>query len=128
MMTRRHIIRTLMIGLASAPGILAALPAARADGVRSTRIDRLRALLLQPQHARAIGTAALRKSPADPASLVHALVKRHPPLAGNAPLARRRAMLETIIAEDFATGRTTLVDGWLLSRSETELFMLEALH
>ncbi|MEZ5823305.1 MAG: hypothetical protein R3C97_00720 [Geminicoccaceae bacterium] len=129
MMTRRHIIRALAIGLSGMPGLLSPTSAT----ATVVEVARLRELLRSPRHARAIGMAALRRpsavlAEADPASLVRSLFRHHPALADDAPLAERRAIFEAGVAADFATGRTVLVDGWLLSRSETELFMLEALH
>jgi hypothetical protein len=75
----------------------------------------LLALFPDPAAARAIGKAFLRDYPgeADAAHLAARLPRRH--------------RLHMAISADFAAGKTVMVEGWVLSRTEARLCALVAL-
>lgn len=75
--------------------------------------------------ARRIGGLALgaRSGPADLASLASSLRERpliRKALATDCPTTRR-GLVQDACASDFSEGRTTIVDGWLLSETEASL-------
>lgn len=128
MMTVLRRRRLLQAGWA---GLLAGLAApfgatpARAEAV-------LAAVFRQPGSARVVGRAVLAAHPhlADPGLLVEALTRRHPHLDELLRRDDRAALAQALgraVRDDFAHGRTLLVEGWLLSKSEAELCALACL-
>jgi hypothetical protein len=58
---------------------------------------------------------------------VQTLVKQLPGLSSTADVLARRARFEQAVVADFERGRTMLLDGWLLSRTELRAAALVAL-
>lgn len=116
-----------MARLARRPLLLAALLAAAfgQPRLRSSAASRLARLARPATSARLIGEAVLRRQPSwqSSAPIIEELASRHPQLARQ-PLAEHATRA---VRDDFAQGRTVLVEGWLLSRCEAQLCALARL-
>ncbi len=82
-----------------------------------------------PAAARTVGRAVLaaKAAPARPDLLIEGLLDRHPdlgPLLGAGDRDDLASGVGRAVRSDFAAGRTRLVDGWLLSASEADLYAL----
>jgi hypothetical protein len=130
-MLRRHFLRAL-----TAPFILPFLPAVLAQaGENSASVRRIEAAsrrlagLLQTPSAREIGSRALTCSACepDPLRLASSLVETFPRSVDRAGPEELRRLVDQRIREDFAGGRTVLIDGWVLSRTEVQLCALRRL-
>ena len=108
-----------LLALAALGRTAAALPAP-GDGAA-----RLLTLLGNPGAAARLGRCHLLRHPeeADAARLTARLTARLAPAGG--PI--RRAALRRSLAADFAAGRVTTVDGWILAATEVDLCALAAL-
>jgi hypothetical protein len=121
MIGRRQLLQGgLLAPLAFAGAGLAPRRAAASPAVRLVAVFR------EPESARVIGRAYLRQAPeeADSARLVALIHPGDCSSLGDAEL--RRAVIARQRA-DFGSGRTVLLDGWLLSRTEARLCALAAL-
>ncbi len=120
--------RTLLC--AAAPLALAAVAADRAG--MPGRSHRLTALFANRRAAAELGRAVWPTLPAATTedSLIEAILERHAGLAellAEGPPEALAAALRRAVAADFAAGRTHLVDGWVLARTEAELCALARL-
>ena len=117
--------RTLLC--AAAPLALAAVAAD--SGGMPGRGRRLTALFANRHAAAELGHAVWPTLPAATTedSLIEALLTRHGDLAELLDLGSPEALaaaLRRAVAADFAAGRTHLVEGWVLARTEAELCAL----
>jgi len=89
----------------------------------------LYAALDEPRRACALGAACLKALPPGqtPSQLAQAILQS---LDGAAPATRQsfKRRLAGRVTEDFAQSATVEADGWLLSRTEAQLYALAALH
>ena len=112
---------------AAAPLALAAVATDRAGMPGRSR--RLTAIFTNRRAAAELGQAVWPTLPAATTedSLIEAILERHAELAELLPEAPPEALaaaLRRAVDADFAAGRTHLVDGWVLARTEAELCAL----
>ena len=117
--------RTLLC--AAAPLALAAVAADRVDTRGRSR--RLTAIFANRHAAAELGLAVWPTLPAGTTedSLIEAILERHAELADllvEAPPEALADGLRRAVDADFRAGRTHLVEGWVLSRTEAELCAL----
>ena len=104
----------------------------RAPRAASLGASRLTSVFQRKRSARAVGEAYLRRAPeeADPVLLVNAICDRDRGLRQvlhHGDNGRLRAAINNRLRRDFAHGRTVMLDGWLLSRTEARLCALTAI-
>jgi hypothetical protein len=128
--------RSIVVALVQAGGL--ALTLGRRPAVAATcsppidpAVAKLRSLVTDPAGARCIGQLYLRQAPAeqDPAHLA-SLILSSLQLSSDNPLRLRRRALSKLfsvgVRADFAAGRTVILDGWVLSRTEARVCALWA--
>jgi hypothetical protein len=126
--------RSIVVALVQAGGL--ALTLGRQPAVAATcspasdpAVAKLRSLVTDPAGARCIGQMYRRQAPAeqDPAHLA-SLILSSLQLSGRDPLRLRRRALAKLFSvgarADFAAGRTVILDGWMLSRTEARVCAL----
>ena len=104
-----------------------AVPLGRTRPARAAGL--LAGVFRDPAAARAVGRAVLAAEavPAQSGPLIEGLLDRHPDLGAFLGAGDRRGLAEGVrraVRDDFAAGRTRLVDGWLLSASEADLYAI----
>jgi len=124
--------RQLLGALSGATIALANWPRLAFAGSAPTLANRLVGALRQRGSAAAVGRAFLAAHPA--AAEIERLTAdladdlcRHDCAAGRTSPAGLRAAFSHQVREDFATGRVTQVDGWILSLTEVRLCGLAAM-
>jgi hypothetical protein len=117
---RRRSLLGAVAALAAPPATAPSLAASVPSGLR----DRLAGLVADPDTARRLGRAGLAAG-ADPARLQD-LLEALASAAARGP-ASVRALLAAERRRSFAAGDVAIVDGWVLARTEAELFALIAL-
>jgi len=127
-LTRREFFRSLSIILLVPWS--AGLPA---EHQAHTFVDRLLGVCgHSPRAARAIGCAYLRSRPdeQDVVSITKKIIEQDPDLVNclkSAHEARLERILKRRIAEDFSSGNTVQLNGWVLARTEVRLCALRGL-
>jgi hypothetical protein len=120
-LTRR---RFLALAVVLAPWLYAARAVAAAATPRGAApADRLARLFHHPESAIVVGRAYLRSAPteADIDGLVTALAATLDRDVSSLAEHDLRAQIERRVLEDFTTGATLHLDGWILSRTEARL-------
>jgi hypothetical protein len=128
--------RSIVVALVQAGGL--ALTLGRRPAVAATvspaadpAVAKLRSLVTDPAGARCIGQMYLRQAPAeqDPTHLASLLLSSLQLSSHDALRLRRRALARLFsvgVRADFAAGRTVVLDGWMLSRTEARVCALWA--
>jgi hypothetical protein len=121
MIGRRTLLRS---GLIAALALLAG-PLAPRRAAAAGPAARLVGIFREPASARAIGRAYLRQAPEE-ADAARLLALIHPGDCAALSASELRRAVAARQRADFAAGRTVLLDGWVLSRTEARLCALAA--
>ncbi len=130
-MNRRRLLLPVPLSLVAAVGLLAGVnvvPRSRPPGAEAWGALAA-ALFADVEQAVVLGRRCLLEHPqlADPARLVEALGLSGPGAAPVASATDLRRRMDRQRRQDFLSGTTVTVDGWILARTEAALVVLVAL-